>query len=133
MNFSRTAFIAQVCFLSLILAGCGSDTTENPAPTQENSQGDEAAQDEEANTELDQDQEDPSDSGDETTPGDETEPEEEPEGESPWITEEDLNAMKVVNSLKTAKKRHRNCRIVRRRGRVYVINKTNRRFKARQG
>ena len=41
--------------------------------------------------------------------------------------------MKVVNSLKTAKKRHRNCRVVRRRGRVYVINKTNRRFKARQG
>lgn len=41
--------------------------------------------------------------------------------------------MKVANSLKTLKKRDRNCRIVRRRGRVYVINKTNRRFKARQG
>ena len=41
--------------------------------------------------------------------------------------------MKVVNSLKTLKKRHRNCRVVRRKGRVYVINKTNRRFKARQG
>ena len=42
-------------------------------------------------------------------------------------------AMKVVNSLKSMKGRHKNCRIVRRKGRVYVINKTNPRFKARQG
>lgn len=41
--------------------------------------------------------------------------------------------MKVVNSLRTMKTRHRNCRLVRRKGRVYIINKTNRRFKARQG
>ena len=41
--------------------------------------------------------------------------------------------MKVVNSLKSRKGRHKNCRIVRRKGRVYVINKTNPRFKARQG
>jgi len=41
--------------------------------------------------------------------------------------------MKVVNSLKSAKRRHKDCRIVRRKGRVYVINKTQRRFKARQG
>jgi len=41
--------------------------------------------------------------------------------------------MKVVHSLKTAKKRDKNCRVVRRRGRVYVINKRNPRFKARQG
>ncbi len=41
--------------------------------------------------------------------------------------------MKVRNSLKSAKTRERNCRIVRRRGRVYVINKRNKRFKARQG
>lgn len=41
--------------------------------------------------------------------------------------------MKVVNSLKSMKTRHRNCQVVRRKGRVYVINKTNRRFKARQG
>ncbi|HKF70150.1 MAG TPA: 50S ribosomal protein L36, partial [Stellaceae bacterium] len=27
----------------------------------------------------------------------------------------------------------KNCRIVRRKGRVYVINKTNPRYKARQG
>jgi large subunit ribosomal protein L36 len=41
--------------------------------------------------------------------------------------------MKVVNSLKSAKSRHKQCRIVRRKGRVYVINKQNPRFKARQG
>lgn len=41
--------------------------------------------------------------------------------------------MKVRNSLKSLKKRHRACRVVRRKGRVYVINKVNRRFKARQG
>lgn len=41
--------------------------------------------------------------------------------------------MKVSNSLKTLKKRDRNCRVIRRKGRVYVINKTNPRFKARQG
>jgi len=36
--------------------------------------------------------------------------------------------MKVVNSLKTLKKRDRNCRVIRRRGRVYVINKVNKRY-----
>jgi large subunit ribosomal protein L36 len=41
--------------------------------------------------------------------------------------------MKVINSLKSAKPRDKNCRIVRRTGRVYVINKRNPRFKARQG
>ena len=41
--------------------------------------------------------------------------------------------MKVVNSLKSAKKRDKNCRVVRRKGRVYVINKTDPRFKAKQG
>lgn len=41
--------------------------------------------------------------------------------------------MKVVSSLKTLKKRDKNCRIIRRKGRVYVINKSNPRFKARQG
>jgi large subunit ribosomal protein L36 len=41
--------------------------------------------------------------------------------------------MKVLRSLKSAKTRHRDCRVVRRKGRVYVINKTNPRFKARQG
>jgi len=41
--------------------------------------------------------------------------------------------MKIRNSLKSAKLRDKNCRVVRRKGRVYVINKTNPRFKARQG
>ena len=41
--------------------------------------------------------------------------------------------MKIRNSLKSLKGRHRDCQIVRRRGRTYVINKTNRRFTARQG
>ena len=41
--------------------------------------------------------------------------------------------MKVVSSLKTIKVRDRNSQIVKRRGRLYVINKRNPRFKARQG
>jgi len=41
--------------------------------------------------------------------------------------------MKVVNSLKSLKGRHRDNRVIRRHGRTYVINKTQPRFKARQG
>lgn len=41
--------------------------------------------------------------------------------------------MKVRNSLKSLKSRHKDCRLVRRKGRMYVINKTQPRFKARQG
>jgi len=41
--------------------------------------------------------------------------------------------MKIKNSLKALKARHRNNRLVRRKGRVYIINKTAPRFKARQG
>ncbi len=41
--------------------------------------------------------------------------------------------MKVMSSLKSAKKRDKNCRVVRRKGRIYVINKQNPRMKARQG
>ncbi len=41
--------------------------------------------------------------------------------------------MKINNSLRSLAKRHRENRLVRRKGRVYVINKTQRRFKARQG
>jgi large subunit ribosomal protein L36 len=43
------------------------------------------------------------------------------------------SVMKIVNSLKSLKDRHRDNRVIRRRGRIYVINKVNRRFKARQG
>ena len=41
--------------------------------------------------------------------------------------------MKIRNSLKTAKTRHKECRLVRRKGRIYIINKTTPRVKARQG
>ena len=44
-----------------------------------------------------------------------------------------LRVMKIKNSLRSLVKRHRANRVVRRRGRLYVINKVNRRFKARQG
>ena len=43
-----------------------------------------------------------------------------------------ISAMKVLSSLKSAKQRHRDCKIVRRRGKVFVICKSNPRFKARQ-
>lgn len=41
--------------------------------------------------------------------------------------------MKIRNSLKALKTRHRENRLVRRKGRVYIINKSNPRFKVRQG
>jgi large subunit ribosomal protein L36 len=41
--------------------------------------------------------------------------------------------MKVLSALKDAKTRHRDCQVVKRRGRIYVICKSNPRFKARQG
>ena len=44
-----------------------------------------------------------------------------------------VKSMKVRNSLKSLIKRHRDNKVVRRKGRVYIINKTNPRFKARQG
>mgnify|MGYP001342149918 CR=1 FL=1 len=36
--------------------------------------------------------------------------------------------MKVVSSIKSAKKRHPACQVVRRRGKIYVINKVEPRF-----
>jgi len=41
--------------------------------------------------------------------------------------------MKIFSSLKAAKARDKDCHVVKRRGRTYVINKTNPRMKARQG
>ena len=41
--------------------------------------------------------------------------------------------MKIRNSLKSLMKRHRDNQLVRRKGRVFIINKTQKRFKARQG
>jgi large subunit ribosomal protein L36 len=46
--------------------------------------------------------------------------------------ESEESAVKVLSSLKSAKQRHRDCKIVRRRGKVFVICKSNPRFKARQ-
>ena len=43
-----------------------------------------------------------------------------------------VKVMKIKSSLKSIKKRDLNSKLVRRRGRVYVINKTNPKFKARQ-
>jgi len=44
-----------------------------------------------------------------------------------------IRSMKVRSSLKSLKTRHRDCKLVRRKGVVYVINKTDPRFKAKQG
>jgi large subunit ribosomal protein L36 len=41
--------------------------------------------------------------------------------------------MKVRTSLRSAKQRDKNCQVVRRKGKLYVINKRNPRFKVRQG
>ncbi|MCH9754113.1 MAG: type B 50S ribosomal protein L36 [Alphaproteobacteria bacterium] len=41
--------------------------------------------------------------------------------------------MKVYASLKAVKNRDKDSRIVKRRGRIYVINKMKPRMKARQG
>ena len=41
--------------------------------------------------------------------------------------------MKTLSSLKSAKKRDLNCKLIKRKGRLYVINKKNPKFKAKQG
>ena len=41
--------------------------------------------------------------------------------------------MKVVSSIGTMKKRHPDCQVVKRRGRIYVIRKSEPKFKVRQG
>jgi large subunit ribosomal protein L36 len=51
-----------------------------------------------------------------------------PRGKNHWQV-----TVKVRNSLKSLRNRHRDNRLVRRKGRVYIINKTQKRFKARQG
>ncbi len=40
--------------------------------------------------------------------------------------------MKIASSLKSLKKRDLHSKLVKRRGRVYIINKKNPKFKARQ-
>lgn len=41
--------------------------------------------------------------------------------------------MKVASSLAAAKSRHADCQIVKRKGTIYVICKSNPKFKVRQG
>jgi len=41
--------------------------------------------------------------------------------------------MKVVSSLKSLKKRDLNNKLIKRKGKLYVINKKNPRMKSRQG
>ncbi len=41
--------------------------------------------------------------------------------------------MKIRSSLKSAIKRHKGNKLVRRKGKIYVINKKEPRYKARQG
>jgi large subunit ribosomal protein L36 len=52
-------------------------------------------------------------------------------GGSLACTEEAI--MKVVSSIGALKYRHPDCQVVRRRGRIYVICKSNPRYKVRQG
>ena len=49
------------------------------------------------------------------------------------VGESEFDEERFFKLLKSLKGRHRDNRVIRRRGRTYVINKTNRRFKARQG
>lgn len=44
-----------------------------------------------------------------------------------------LLKMKKYSSLKSAKNRDKNCKLVRRKGKLYIINKLKPRFKAYQG
>ena len=44
-----------------------------------------------------------------------------------------LKIMKIASSLKSLKKRDLNSKLVKRRGKIFIINKKNPKFKARQG
>ncbi len=48
-------------------------------------------------------------------------------------TNRSITAMKVLSSLASMKRRHADCQIVKRKGTLYVICKSNPKFKARQG
>lgn len=47
-------------------------------------------------------------------------------------TRQGVGVMKIRNSLKSLRARHRDNQLVRRKGRIYIINKTQKRFKAKQ-
>jgi large subunit ribosomal protein L36 len=44
-----------------------------------------------------------------------------------------IKSIKVVSSIGSLKNRSKDCQVVRRRGRLYVISKTDPRLKVRQG
>ena len=54
-------------------------------------------------------------------------------GTIPYADKLEILKMKVANSVKTLKSRHRACKMVKRKGRLYIINKQIPKFKARQG
>jgi large subunit ribosomal protein L36 len=54
-------------------------------------------------------------------------------GLQPAFLKKVRETMKIRNSLKSLRNRHRDNQLVRRKGRVYIINKTQPRYKARQG
>ena len=57
-----------------------------------------------------------------------------PGGRIPWQPKSfERITMKVVSSIGALKYRHADCQVVRRRGRIYVICKSNPRYKVRQG
>ena len=41
--------------------------------------------------------------------------------------------MRIASSLKSLKKRHEDCCLIKRKGKLLVINKKRKRFKAKQG
>jgi large subunit ribosomal protein L36 len=49
------------------------------------------------------------------------------------MPQQEFEPMKVVSSIGALKYRHPDCQVVRRRGRIYVICKSNPRYKVRQG
>jgi len=57
--------------------------------------------------------------------------------EGEWVTsasrKKNFNIMKVLSSLASMKRRHEDSQVVKRNGTLYVICKTNPKFKARQG
>ena len=48
----------------------------------------------------------------------------------PW--QKRSGVMKIRNSLRSLRGRHRDNQLVRRKGRIFIINKTQKRFKAKQ-
>ena len=54
-------------------------------------------------------------------------------GDHPMSRSKIVYASLLLSSLASAKRRHADCQVVKRKGTVYVICKSNPKFKARQG